>query len=1420
MANERKCPDCGNPIPAGAPAGFCPLCEMAGATRLAPPGEGAPFPGQTLRYFGDYELLEEIARGGMGVVYKARQVSLNRVVAVKMILAGQLATAAEVGRFRAEARAAAGLQHANIVPIYEVGDQDGQNYFSMEFVDGPNLAQVVRENPLPAARAAGYARTISEAVQYAHERGVLHRDLKPSNVLIDPFDQPRVTDFGLAKRLAGGSELTETGQVLGTPSFVPPEQAAGRKEEVGPHSDVYALGAILYHLLTGRPPFAAETVAATLAQVLNNEPAAPRSLNATIPRDLETICLKCLEKDPYRRYPTAKELSDELGRFQRGEPIHARPAGRAEKVWRWCRRKPALAGSLATAVLLLLGGIVASTWQARRARTAEREQTRLRQRAEGALTQVELQHAEALFAADDAPRAVAQLASVLARDRSNRVAAERLLSALTDRSFSLPLTGVLGDQSGADSASSPDGLGALDVSDDTARRWDAQTGQPLTEPLRHEKDLSSAQFNPDGLRVLTVSTNTAQVWDALTGKPLTEPLRHDDDVDSAQFGPDGLRVLTVSSKTAQVWDAHTGKPLTEPLRHQDGVDSARFSPDGLQVLTVSSNTAQLWDVQTGKPLTEPLRHEHSVDSAQFSPDGLRLLTVSSSTAQLWDAQTGKPLAEPLGLSGGDSDFYPRCGQAGRVDAAQFSPDGVRVLVVSNCTVRVWDAQSGKPLAQPLRHKADVISAEFSPDGLRVVTASADMTARVWDAQTGKPLTQPLRHEAEVMSAEFSPDGLRVVTASLDTTARVWDAQTGQRLTESLGHGNEAFFAHFSRDGLRVLSVSHLSGAARVWDARTGKSLTELPWVERGATCYLHQLCSVESAQLSPDGLRVRAIFEGRWLLLDAGAGKALTEPVRHEQEVGSSEFSPDGLRVLTVSGNTAWVWDARTGKRLTELLGHEQRVQSAQFSRDGLRVLTVSGNTARVWDAQTGKPLTEPLQHEAWVRSAGFSPDSLRLVTVCGKSARVWDARTGKPLTEPLRHEAWVRSAGLSPDSLRLVTVCGKSARVWDAQTGKPLTEPLRHEHGVDSAQFSPDGLRVLTVSSYTAQLWDAQSGKPLTEPLLHKGIVNFAQFSPDGVRLVTASEDKTGRVWDARTGKPLTEPLHHGEDVDSATFSRDGLRVLTVSSDTARVWDALTGKPLTELLGGTREVNSARFSPDGLRVFMDCGLGTWRAWDAQTGYPLTEPLRHGAEGLSGILLEAGSSLLDAEPPPVLFSPDGLRALTISSNVTRLWEMNSGPMPVPPWLPELAVAAVGRNLAGSAVLQPDPAAQFLKLKEQLRMSPATDFYTRWARWFLADRATRTISPFSSITVPEYVRHRVEENTLESLREATLLSPTNGLAFARLARVVAAQEPDENPNRIAEADFYSRHAARLSPKDGEVLRIRAEIEQRKKETNKP
>ncbi|MGA2657958.1 MAG: serine/threonine-protein kinase, partial [Verrucomicrobiota bacterium] len=327
--------------------------------------------------FGDYELLEEIARGGMGIVYRARQVSLDRIVAVKMLLAGPLAGKDFVQRFRTEAAAAASLQHPNIVAIHEVGFAEGQHFFAMDFVEGLTLAQLVAKGPLPARQAATYLKTVAEAIHFAHERNVLHRDLKPSNVLVDSAtDQPRVTDFGLAKRLEAETDLTLSGQLLGSPNYMSPEQAKAKRGTVGKRSDVYSLGAILYHLLTGRPPFQGKTLTEVLRQLADTDPLAPHLLIPRVPPDLETICVKCLEKEPAKRYQSAQELADELGRFLRHEPIHARPITRAERAWRWCRRKPALAGLILALHLVFALGLTGVLWQWRRATVSESLTTR------------------------------------------------------------------------------------------------------------------------------------------------------------------------------------------------------------------------------------------------------------------------------------------------------------------------------------------------------------------------------------------------------------------------------------------------------------------------------------------------------------------------------------------------------------------------------------------------------------------------------------------------------------------------------------------------------------------------------------------------------------------------------------------------------------------------------------------------------------------------------------------------------------------------------------------------------------------------------------------------------------------------------------------------------------------------------------
>jgi predicted Ser/Thr protein kinase len=345
MTQSAHCETCGRATDDSS-TGLCPNCLLRtaidhGVTQAIIPSL------PRLHYFGDYELLEEIARGGMGVVYRARQISLERTVAVKMMRPGLLATDAEIRRFHAEAKTAAGLQHPNIVAIHEVGEIDGLHYFSMDFVEGPSLADLVRERALPPAEAASYVKTLAETVQYAHSGGILHRDLKPSNVLIDAAGRPRITDFGLARPLNSDSTATVHGTVVGTPAYMPPEQAAGDHQRLGPASDVYSLGAILFELLTGCPPFRGATQVETVRMVIDEQPTPPRKLNAEVSRDLETVCLRCLEKDPSRRYASARELAADLDRVLRGDHVHRTIPG-----WKWA------AAALAVILLIAIFGIV------------------------------------------------------------------------------------------------------------------------------------------------------------------------------------------------------------------------------------------------------------------------------------------------------------------------------------------------------------------------------------------------------------------------------------------------------------------------------------------------------------------------------------------------------------------------------------------------------------------------------------------------------------------------------------------------------------------------------------------------------------------------------------------------------------------------------------------------------------------------------------------------------------------------------------------------------------------------------------------------------------------------------------------------------------------------------------------------------
>jgi WD40 repeat protein len=702
------------------------------------------------------------------------------------------------------------------------------------------------------------------------------------------------------------------------------------------------------------------------------------------------------------------------------------------------------------------------------------------------------------------------------------------------------------------------------------------------ELVGHTATVNNAQFSPDGQRVVTASNDrTARVWEAATGKLIAELRGHTAMVNNAQFSADGQRIVTASDdRTARVWEATTGKLIAQLKGHTDSVSSAQFSANGQWVITATrkirlgstDSTACVWEATTGKLIAELKGHTDVVYSAQFSPDGQRIVTASyDRTVRIWEAATGKLITQFKGRNGS-------------VYSVQFSPDGQRVVTSSehkrsgnpiastmgssdnlrdtDNTARVWEAVTGKLIAELKGHNGSVYSAQFSADGLRVVTASSDRTARVWEATTGKLIAELKGHNDKVYSAQFSADGQRVVTASDDRTAHVWEATTGKLIAELKGHNGLVYSAQFSADGQRVVTASD-DHTARVWEVAIARFIAEL----KGHTA------PVLSAQFSADGQRV------------VTASGNISD--------NSSGNISDNLRSTDY---TARVWEAATGKSIAELKGHTALVRSAQFSPDGQRVVTSSydhtasfpnyESTARVWEAATGKIIAELKGHTAQVRSAQFSPDGQWIVTASDdRTARVWEAATGKTIAELKGHTAQVRSAQFSPDGQRVVTSSSdRTARVWEAATGKSIAELKGHTALVYSAQFSPDGQRVVTASDdRTARIWEAATGKSIAELKGHTALVYSARFSPDGQRVVTASDDNTARVWEAATGKLVAELKGHTDWVNSVQFSPDGQRVVTSSSDrTARVWEAATGKLIAELKGHTAPVRSAQFSADG----------------------------------------------------------------------------------------------------------------------------------------------------------------------------------------------------------------------------------------------
>jgi WD40 repeat protein len=999
-----------------------------------------------------YEVMDEIGRGSMGVVYRAWQTELRRLVALKLLLA--TASAPARARFRTEAEAVARLYHPNIVQVYAFGEVRGQPFFSMELVEGGTLARLVRNGPLPVRQAAELIATLARAIDYAHTRGVVHRDLKPANVLLAEDGTPRVTDFGLAKLLIGSSEQTATGELLGTPAYMAPEQAGARETPVTPAVDIYALGAILYEMLTGRTPFWADSAVGLLMQVRNVEAIRPNRLRPGLPRDLETICLKCLEKTPTQRYDSAAALADDLNRFLHHEPIRARPVGRLARLWRWSRRNPALATVGGVAVVgLLLAAAVSASFGVYYAHTVGRLSRALAE-ADHVTAGLALDRGVALCDQGDTGSGLLWLARSLelaskTGDADLERAARINLSAWSARMH--PLRQCLQRPERVSGvAFSPDGTRlATSCVDGTGQLWDAATGQPIGGALRHGGAVTAVAFSPDGRHLATgCADGKLYRWEATTGAALG-PLGDGVPIQKVLFDPQGRWCLAVGGTRVQVWDLASGTALAT-LDHAGAVTDAAVSRNGATLLTgTDTGTAMLWELPAGTQRGNPLQHGCPVRSVALHPDG-RLAAVGDENGHtvLWNAGSKETIRE-----------MPRHSAA--IVALAFSPDGEQLLSASrNWLAYLSDVR--KPGATPrcrLLHLASVRTASFSPDGKLVLTGGMDGRGRLWDATSGEAVGQPLAFQAAVHSAVFSADGRSVALAGDDKAARVWDVVTPPTPPAPFTYPESLYAATFSRDGTLLATAGEGEELCpiRLWDTATGQPLRVLPG-HQGTVRYL---------DFSGDGTRLASAGgDGHARVWEVATGKTLHDFVASPDWTTTVAFSPDGrlLLVGTRPGDVA-LWDLGTGNPRTQLPRHSGPVLGAAFSPDGTRWLTGGMDlTARLGTTADGKAVGVPLRHQGQVWSVSFSPDGrLALTGSDDRAVRGWEAETSRPLGAPLVDPFMVRLVQFSPDG-RTILKGGllDGSRLWDVATRKPLGPVLPHPDAVYAAHFTPDGRHVL----------------------------------------------------------------------------------------------------------------------------------------------------------------------------------------------------------------------------------------------------------------------------------------------------------------------------------------------------------------------
>ncbi len=1175
--------------------------------------------GKPLEKLGEYRIVREIGRGGMGVVYEAEQEALDRRVALKVLPHTALRSPRQIERFRREARAAARLHHTNIVPVFGVG-QDGEIlYYVMQYIEGRPLDAVLDE-----------LRRLRE-----EEKGISSRppaaDGGPApghEAVSTPDDDSSLAD--VARSLWEGRFRIPSRKNGSNPSDSKIKDA----ESPEPQGSSSA----------GSSLFGASSTRSSISPLINLWKPYVGSVASIGIQVADALEYALTQGVLHRDVKPSNLLLDRFGTVwltdfglaKSGDSSNLTHTGDLLGTLRYLAPERFRGQTDVRGDIYALGLTLYELLALSPAFQGHAEERLIRQ-----ITTDEPARLDSID--PDLPRDLVTIVhKAIAPEPSDRyrtpgALAEDLRRFLDDRPIVARQIGSLERcwrwcrrNPGMAAAVGSAGLAliasavlALLYANSQSRAAEKITG--LAAKLRWSLAESNHRLAILNLERGQLACERGEVDRGLLW--MLESLRT-----ASEVNDPALRRAARANLSA--WRRYQPE-LKAVFSHGGIVSKVVFSPDGTKIVTGGGDgAARFWEAATGRPVGIFLQHEGLVRVVAFSPDGKTILTGSQGgSVRLWDATTGQPAG-------------PAFVCHGVIEAMAFSPDGKTVLIgTQDDTARFWDTTAGRSVGLPLQHQGPVRAVAFSPDGKTALTGSDDGAVRLWDAATGR-LTGPLMlHQGPVRVAVFSPDGGTVLTGGEDMTARLWNVATGQPIGLPLHHQNWVEAATFSPDGKTVLTGGQDS-KARLWDAATAESLGP-PLQHQGA---------VRAVAFSPDGTTaLTGSQDGSARLWDVATGRPIGPSLRHLGPVEAVAFNPDGTTVLTGSQDgTARLWSAIVTPTGGMPLQHQDLVRAVAFSPDGKTALTGGRDgVAQRWDVATAHPIGPPLQHQASITVVAFSPDGARIVTGARDgSARLWNAVNGDPIGSPLRDQGAIAAAAFSPDS-KMVLTGGQdgTARLYDAATGQPIGSSLRHRRFVAALAFSPDGKTILTGSQdNTARLWDAATGLPMEPPLQHQGWIQAVAFSPDGKLVLTGSDDNTARLWHAATGQPATPPLRHQSWVRAVAFSPDGKLVLTGSDDTtARLWEVATGQPAGPPLRHEGLVRSVAFSPDGTRVVTGGWDGTVRLWDTATARPAGPPLQH-------------QNWVEA----VAFSPDGRWLLSGGNdNTARLWNASEFPDDLP-----------------------------------------------------------------------------------------------------------------------------------------------------------